>query len=96
MTDFAFIFYFLVQEPVMIKFLEEVPHLLASYARPANTSCYPSWTCFLEHFLREGKFAKFLKLIRIDTFSFSLYILTFQHLFLITQQTNLGSGNVSF
>lgn len=41
----------------MTKFLEEVPHLLASYARPANTSCYSTWTCFLEHFLREGKFA---------------------------------------
>uniref|UniRef100_A0A672T222 IQ motif-containing protein H-like n=1 Tax=Sinocyclocheilus grahami TaxID=75366 RepID=A0A672T222_SINGR len=39
---------------VMIKFLEEVPHLLASYAHPANTSCYATWTCFLEHFLREG------------------------------------------
>uniref|UniRef100_A0A8C1MGG5 IQ motif containing H n=1 Tax=Cyprinus carpio TaxID=7962 RepID=A0A8C1MGG5_CYPCA len=37
-----------------IKFLEEVPHLLASYAHPANTSCYATWTCFLEHFLREG------------------------------------------
>uniref|UniRef100_A0A671SLM4 IQCH-like ATP-grasp domain-containing protein n=1 Tax=Sinocyclocheilus anshuiensis TaxID=1608454 RepID=A0A671SLM4_9TELE len=42
------------QESVMIKFLEEVPHLLASYAHPANTSCYATWTCFLEHFLREG------------------------------------------
>ncbi|XP_016143366.1 IQ motif-containing protein H [Sinocyclocheilus grahami] len=41
-------------ESVMIKFLEEVPHLLASYAHPANTSCYATWTCFLEHFLREG------------------------------------------
>ncbi|XP_048024439.1 LOW QUALITY PROTEIN: IQ motif-containing protein H [Megalobrama amblycephala] len=44
----------LPQEPVMTKFLEEVPHLLASYAQPANTSCYSTWTCFLEHFLREG------------------------------------------
>ncbi|XP_051726460.1 IQ motif-containing protein H isoform X1 [Ctenopharyngodon idella] len=43
-----------VRESVMTKFLEEVPHLLASYARPANTSCYSTWTCFLEHFLREG------------------------------------------
>ncbi|XP_067276603.1 IQ motif-containing protein H isoform X2 [Pseudorasbora parva] len=44
----------LPQEPVMMKFLEEVPHLLASHARPASTSCYTTWTCFLEHFLREG------------------------------------------
>ncbi|XP_042600039.1 IQ motif-containing protein H isoform X2 [Cyprinus carpio] len=43
-----------IKESVMIKFLEEVPHLLASYAHPANTSCYATWTCFLEHFLREG------------------------------------------
>nr|AAI61661.1 Si:dkey-246a16.2 protein [Danio rerio] len=42
------------QESVMIKFLEEVPHLLASYARLANTSCYKTWACFLEHFLKEG------------------------------------------
>ncbi|XP_073707067.1 IQ motif-containing protein H [Garra rufa] len=42
------------QELVMIKFLEEVPHLLASNAHPSNTSCYATWTCFLEHFLREG------------------------------------------
>nr|XP_055030438.1 IQ motif-containing protein H isoform X1 [Misgurnus anguillicaudatus] len=43
-----------VKELVMKKFLEEVPHLLASYARPVNTSCYPTWACFLERFLREG------------------------------------------
>ncbi|XP_036441075.1 IQ motif-containing protein H [Colossoma macropomum] len=42
------------QEPVLIKFLEAVPALLASYAKPFNTSCYPTWTCFLEHFLKEG------------------------------------------
>ncbi|XP_051580204.1 IQ motif-containing protein H-like [Myxocyprinus asiaticus] len=41
-------------EPVMIKFLEEVPHLLACYARPVNTSFYPTWASFLEHFFREG------------------------------------------
>ncbi|XP_065135070.2 IQ motif-containing protein H [Paramisgurnus dabryanus] len=43
-----------VKKSVMKKFLEEVPHLLASYARPVNTSCYPTWACFLEHFLKEG------------------------------------------
>uniref|UniRef100_A0A8C2AYL5 IQ motif containing H n=1 Tax=Cyprinus carpio TaxID=7962 RepID=A0A8C2AYL5_CYPCA len=41
-------------ESVMIKFLDEVLHLLASYAHPANTSYYATWACFLEHFLREG------------------------------------------
>uniref|UniRef100_A0A8C1JZ77 IQ motif containing H n=1 Tax=Cyprinus carpio TaxID=7962 RepID=A0A8C1JZ77_CYPCA len=44
----------LMQESVMIKFLDEVLHLLASCAHPANTSCYATWACFLEHFLREG------------------------------------------
>ncbi|KAI4887587.1 hypothetical protein NFI96_014838, partial [Prochilodus magdalenae] len=43
-----------VQEPVLIKFFEAVPALLASYAKPFNTSCYPTWSCFLEHFLKEG------------------------------------------
>ncbi|XP_072551734.1 IQ motif-containing protein H [Salminus brasiliensis] len=42
------------QEPVLIKFLEAVPALLTSSAKPFNTSCYPTWTCFLEHFLKEG------------------------------------------
>ncbi|XP_056621616.1 IQ motif-containing protein H isoform X2 [Triplophysa dalaica] len=43
-----------VREPVMMKFLQEVPHLLASHACPVNKSCYPTWACFLEHFLKEG------------------------------------------
>ncbi|XP_066541844.1 IQ motif-containing protein H isoform X2 [Hoplias malabaricus] len=42
------------KEPVLMKFLEAVPSLLASYGKPFNTSCYPTWTCFLEHFLKEG------------------------------------------
>uniref|UniRef100_A0A8B9L844 IQCH-like ATP-grasp domain-containing protein n=1 Tax=Astyanax mexicanus TaxID=7994 RepID=A0A8B9L844_ASTMX len=42
------------QEPVLIKFQEEVPALLASHAKLFNTSCYPSWISFLEHFLKEG------------------------------------------
>ncbi|XP_051953537.1 IQ motif-containing protein H-like [Xyrauchen texanus] len=43
-----------VNAPVMVKILEEVPYLLASYARPVNMSCYPTWASFLENFLREG------------------------------------------
>uniref|UniRef100_A0A4W4F863 IQCH-like ATP-grasp domain-containing protein n=1 Tax=Electrophorus electricus TaxID=8005 RepID=A0A4W4F863_ELEEL len=42
------------QEPVFLKFLEAVPALLASHAKPFNTSCYPTWACFLEHFLQKG------------------------------------------
>ncbi len=63
----------------MIKILEEVPHLLASYAHPVNTSCYATWTCFLEHFLREGSFNQFCKvpltnyLSDLPWYYFSLY-----------------------
>uniref|UniRef100_A0A3B4CC19 IQCH-like ATP-grasp domain-containing protein n=1 Tax=Pygocentrus nattereri TaxID=42514 RepID=A0A3B4CC19_PYGNA len=42
------------QEPVLLKCLEAVPALLASHAKPFNTSCYPTWTCFIEHFLKQG------------------------------------------
>ncbi|XP_076848448.1 IQ motif-containing protein H isoform X2 [Brachyhypopomus gauderio] len=42
------------QEAVLIKFLEAVPALLESHAKPFDTSCYPTWACFLEHFLRKG------------------------------------------
>ncbi|XP_058242900.1 IQ motif-containing protein H [Hemibagrus wyckioides] len=42
------------QERVLKKFLEAVPALLAAHAKPFDTSCYPTWSCFLEHFLRKG------------------------------------------
>uniref|UniRef100_A0A3P8Z9U9 IQ motif containing H n=1 Tax=Esox lucius TaxID=8010 RepID=A0A3P8Z9U9_ESOLU len=42
------------QESVLVKYLEEVPEWLARYARPVRPSCYPSWTCFLDTFLRHG------------------------------------------
>ncbi|XP_053479030.1 IQ motif-containing protein H-like isoform X2 [Ictalurus furcatus] len=42
------------QEQVLRKFLEAVPDLLAAHAKPFDTSCYPTWSCFLEHFLRKG------------------------------------------
>ncbi|TRZ03520.1 hypothetical protein DNTS_030875 [Danionella cerebrum] len=42
------------QKSVMIKFLEEIPHLLKSYSQTVNTSCYPTWASFLKHFLQEG------------------------------------------
>ncbi|XP_026782757.3 IQ motif-containing protein H isoform X1 [Pangasianodon hypophthalmus] len=42
------------QERVLRKFLEAVPALLAAHAKPFDTSCYPTWSCFLEHFLRKG------------------------------------------
>uniref|UniRef100_A0AAZ3Q0P9 IQCH-like ATP-grasp domain-containing protein n=1 Tax=Oncorhynchus tshawytscha TaxID=74940 RepID=A0AAZ3Q0P9_ONCTS len=42
------------QEPVLMKYLEEVPEWLSHYAQPVKTSCYPTWTCFLDTFLRHG------------------------------------------
>ncbi|KAM4618235.1 IQ motif-containing protein H [Polymixia lowei] len=42
------------QEPVMLKYLDEVPEWLAYHAQPAKTSCYPNWACFLKTFLRQG------------------------------------------
>ncbi|KAF5907609.1 IQ domain-containing protein H isoform X1, partial [Clarias magur] len=42
------------QEQVLKKFLEAVPALLAAHAKPFDTSRYPTWSCFLEHFLRKG------------------------------------------
>ncbi|XP_036068252.1 IQ motif-containing protein H [Oryzias melastigma] len=43
-----------IQESVMSKLLDEIPHWLAHHAQPARSSCYPSWTCFLKTFLRQG------------------------------------------
>ncbi|XP_055365677.1 IQ motif-containing protein H isoform X2 [Betta splendens] len=43
-----------VQESVLLRYLDEIPEWLACYARPAKTSCYPNWTCFLKTFLRQG------------------------------------------
>ncbi|XP_027017127.2 IQ motif-containing protein H isoform X1 [Tachysurus fulvidraco] len=42
------------QERVLKRFLEAVPAMLAAHAKPFDTSCYPTWSCFLEHFLRKG------------------------------------------
>lgn len=46
---------FSLQEPVMLRYLDEIPEWLARYARPAKTSCYPNWACFLKTFLRQGQ-----------------------------------------
>ncbi|KAL2094062.1 hypothetical protein ACEWY4_011374 [Coilia grayii] len=42
------------EEEVLIRFLEEVPQLLAQHARPTHTSIFPTWDNFLSHFLRYG------------------------------------------
>ncbi|XP_044049941.1 IQ motif-containing protein H isoform X3 [Siniperca chuatsi] len=43
-----------IQESVLLRYLVEIPEWLARYARPAKTSCYPNWACFLKTFLRQG------------------------------------------
>ncbi|XP_070763876.1 IQ motif-containing protein H [Enoplosus armatus] len=43
-----------IQESVLLRYLDEIPEWLARYARPAKTSCYPNWACFLKTFLRQG------------------------------------------
>ncbi|XP_070686599.1 IQ motif-containing protein H [Pempheris klunzingeri] len=43
-----------IQESVMLRYLDEIPEWLDRYARPAKTSCYPNWACFLKTFLRQG------------------------------------------
>uniref|UniRef100_A0A3Q1I3L2 IQCH-like ATP-grasp domain-containing protein n=1 Tax=Anabas testudineus TaxID=64144 RepID=A0A3Q1I3L2_ANATE len=43
-----------IQESVLLRYLDEIPEWLARYARPAKTSCYPNWVCFLKTFLRQG------------------------------------------
>lgn len=47
------------------KFLEAAPALLATHAKPFDTSCYPTWSCFLEHFLRKGKNGTIPTIIRL-------------------------------
>ncbi|XP_034540895.1 IQ motif-containing protein H isoform X2 [Notolabrus celidotus] len=42
------------QESVLLRYLDEIPEWLARYARPAKTSCYPTWASFLKTFLRQG------------------------------------------
>ncbi|KAF7667156.1 hypothetical protein LDENG_00074110 [Lucifuga dentata] len=43
-----------VQEPVQLRYLDEIPEWLTRYAQPAKTSRYSNWACFLETFLRQG------------------------------------------
>ncbi|XP_029378322.1 IQ motif-containing protein H [Echeneis naucrates] len=43
-----------IQEPVLLRYLDEIPEWLACYARPAKAYCYPNWACFLKTFLRQG------------------------------------------
>ncbi|CAG5957946.1 unnamed protein product [Menidia menidia] len=43
-----------IQEPILLRYLDEIPEWLAHYAQPAKTSHYPSWACFLKTFLRQG------------------------------------------
>ncbi|XP_031420660.1 IQ motif-containing protein H [Clupea harengus] len=42
------------KEEVLVRFLEEVPQLLAQHARPSNRTIYSTWEQFLAHFLRYG------------------------------------------
>uniref|UniRef100_A0A3Q3FJX0 IQ motif containing H n=1 Tax=Labrus bergylta TaxID=56723 RepID=A0A3Q3FJX0_9LABR len=43
------------REWIQVKiYLDEIPGWLARYARPAKTSCYPTWASFLKTFLRQG------------------------------------------
>ncbi|XP_068169967.1 IQ motif-containing protein H isoform X2 [Antennarius striatus] len=43
-----------IQEPVLLRYFDEIPEWLTHNARPAKTSCYPNWACFLKTFLRQG------------------------------------------
>ncbi|XP_033491090.2 IQ motif-containing protein H [Epinephelus lanceolatus] len=43
-----------IQRSILLRYLDEIPEWLARYARPAKTSCYPNWACFLKTFLRQG------------------------------------------
>ncbi|XP_059191860.1 IQ motif-containing protein H [Centropristis striata] len=43
-----------IQEPVLLRYLDEIPEWLTRYAQPVKTSCYPNWACFLKTFLRQG------------------------------------------
>nr|XP_040018799.1 IQ motif-containing protein H isoform X2 [Gasterosteus aculeatus aculeatus] len=43
-----------IQESVHLRYLNEVPGWLARHARPAKTSCYRNWACFLKTFLKQG------------------------------------------
>ncbi|XP_065812715.1 IQ motif-containing protein H [Labrus bergylta] len=43
-----------IQESARLRYLDEIPGWLARYARPAKTSCYPTWASFLKTFLRQG------------------------------------------
>ncbi|XP_063052588.1 IQ motif-containing protein H isoform X2 [Engraulis encrasicolus] len=42
------------KEEVLIRFLEEVPQLLAKHAKPTHPDIFPTWDKFLSHFLRYG------------------------------------------
>ncbi|KAM4554457.1 IQ motif-containing protein H [Fundulus diaphanus] len=44
----------LIQEPVLLRYLDDLPEWLARYARPAKTSRFLSWSSFLKTFLRQG------------------------------------------
>nr|XP_046249615.1 IQ motif-containing protein H isoform X2 [Scatophagus argus] len=43
-----------IQESVLLRYVDEIPEWLTRYARPAKTSSYPTWACFLKTFLRQG------------------------------------------
>ncbi|XP_063710356.1 IQ domain-containing protein H-like isoform X2 [Symsagittifera roscoffensis] len=41
-------------EPAFQKILEEIPEILATHTKPANTDAYPTWEKFLDAFLEKG------------------------------------------
>ncbi|XP_034060788.1 IQ motif-containing protein H [Gymnodraco acuticeps] len=43
-----------IQESVLPRYLDGIPEWLSRYAQPVKTSCYSTWACFLETFLRQG------------------------------------------
>ncbi|KAL0968865.1 hypothetical protein UPYG_G00272910 [Umbra pygmaea] len=42
------------QEAVLTRYLGEVPDWLSRHAQPVTRSCYPTWSCFRDSFLRQG------------------------------------------
>ncbi|XP_072291945.1 IQ motif-containing protein H [Eucyclogobius newberryi] len=43
-----------IQEPVVLRFLKEIPQWLSSHAHPTKTSQHSTWTGFLQTYLRQG------------------------------------------
>ena len=55
-TSYSLHFSLLTQESALKRIMVELPAILSQYARPVDTSLFPTWRDFLQQFFSQGAY----------------------------------------